>query len=549
MKIENLFPVQKQIIPIILNNNKNQTIYPNDLCILAPTGSGKTLTYVLPIIQNLKSRIRPCCRALVILPVSDLAEQVYNVFKTQLNENNNEYLDMLQLNEEQKLHHESKNFNSLKCLLLSNKNQFQKEQSQLVGENGKCLIDILVTTPGRLVDHLQKTKGFDLRELRYLVLDECDRIIDQIKQNWLSVLNQAIFGDDANGNKLTELVSNEVESKRKRELLNPECLNAYNLMINKSKIMPFQKLLLSATLTHNPEKLEQMSLFHPVYCSVAAEKLKAENKNEAKLEKKSSNSLVENKEANGVKKESAEQEKKEIISMNDVNVPSELNEIFIQVYPTEKSLYTVYLIKTLGYRRMLCFVKSKDAAKRLNKLLELNGIKSMEYSSALHSARRQRIQAKFEEDKLDVLVCSDVMARGMDLANVDYVLLYDLPNDITSYIHKIGRTARAGKSGTAITFLEQKEIGYFKKMAGKIGLNKEDEANRPHKVKELKIKKSQVKHLVEEYKTSLTKLKEVLKSNPNSTIKKSNNSKSENVFKSKRRPEKFSESNNKKLKK
>ena len=86
MKIEKLFPVQKSLIPIIQNKNKNQSIYPNDLCILAPTGSGKTLTYVLPIIEQLKNRIRPCCRAIVLLPVSDLAEQVYSVFKSQLNE-------------------------------------------------------------------------------------------------------------------------------------------------------------------------------------------------------------------------------------------------------------------------------------------------------------------------------------------------------------------------------------------------------------------------------------------------------------------------------
>ena len=65
MKLEKLFPVQKQVIPIILDSNGGQSIYPNDICVTAPTGSGKTLTYVLPIIQNLKNRIKPCCRAIV----------------------------------------------------------------------------------------------------------------------------------------------------------------------------------------------------------------------------------------------------------------------------------------------------------------------------------------------------------------------------------------------------------------------------------------------------------------------------------------------------
>ena len=155
MKIEKLFPVQKSLIPIIQNKNKNQSIYPNDLCILAPTGSGKTLTYVLPIIEQLKNRIRPCCRAIVLLPVSDLAEQVYSVFKSQLNESS-ENLDLIaQQNGDQN----ENSFSNLNVLLLSNKHQFAKEQAQLVNEQGKCLIDILVTTPGRLVDHLQKTKG------------------------------------------------------------------------------------------------------------------------------------------------------------------------------------------------------------------------------------------------------------------------------------------------------------------------------------------------------------------------------------------------------
>ena len=154
MKIENLFPVQKSLIPIIQNKNKNQSIYPNDLCILAPTGSGKTLTYVLPIIDQLKARIRPCCRAIVLLPVSDLAEQVYNVFKSQLSESSDN-LNLIAQDTES----ETNNFCNLKVLLLSNKHQFAKEQAQLVGETGKCMIDIVVTTPGRLVDHLQKTKG------------------------------------------------------------------------------------------------------------------------------------------------------------------------------------------------------------------------------------------------------------------------------------------------------------------------------------------------------------------------------------------------------
>jgi len=241
MKIESLFPVQKQVIPIILNTNSSQSIFPNDICVTAPTGSGKTLTYVLPIIENLRNRIKPACRAIVLLPVSDLAEQVYSVFKTCLSTNDNTALITTN-----KKSSETSPENSLKVILLSNKNTFAKEQSQLINDNhAKCCIDIVVATPGRLVDHIQKTKGFHLNELRYLVIDECDRIMDQIKQNWLPILNQAVYGKQSN-----------------RDIINQESLNVHNLFLAKKMLTPYQKLLLSATLTRNPEKLEQISLFH-----------------------------------------------------------------------------------------------------------------------------------------------------------------------------------------------------------------------------------------------------------------------------------------------
>ena len=174
MKLETLFPVQKQVIPVILNQSKSQPIYPNDLCILAPTGSGKTLTYVLPILKRLRSRLKPCVRAVILTPVSDLAEQVYSVFKTYMNDQAS--LDLIDS-------HSNNNSNqirsNLRIALLTNKNAFSKEQQNLISEeHGHCLYDIIVATPGRLVDHIQKTNCFDMSQLSFLVLDECDRMIE-----------------------------------------------------------------------------------------------------------------------------------------------------------------------------------------------------------------------------------------------------------------------------------------------------------------------------------------------------------------------------------
>lgn len=357
-------------------------------------------------------------------------------------------------------------------------------------------------------------------------MDECDRIMEQIKQNWLPILNEAIFGAD--GGKIKEIL--------RRDLLNTECLNVHNLVYDKSRLFPYQKLLLSATLTRNPEKLEQMKLFQPIYFTIGAEKLNQEQSdvtsngtqkavtNSDSKEMKMLNDLVSKR--NKIENGHSITEADLIGSEGDINVPKELSECFIELIQTEKPLVAIYLIKKLGYRRMLCFVKSKDTAKRLNKLFELNKIKSMEYSSSLHGARRKRAQTKFEEDKLDVLVCSDVMARGMDLANVDYVLLYDAPRDLNSYVHKVGRTARAGRSGTAFTFLEKKEVYFFKKMTKQIGSSgvvttKADDGeestnltnvkNQSHKIKEIKVKKSELKILIDDYRKSLLDLKEALR--------------------------------------
>jgi ATP-dependent RNA helicase DDX51/DBP6 len=510
MKLVNLFPVQKKVIPFILDSCNNQSIYPNDLCILAPTGSGKTLTYVLPIIKNLRTRITPCCKVLVILPVSDLAEQVYNVFKEQISYKNQSNLQFIQSNEIYETN------NNLKVILLSNKNPFYREQALLINnESGKCHIDIVVATPGRLVDHIQKTSGFELNYLKYLVLDECDRIMDQIKQNWLQILSQAIFSNTYSLDNLVKYKSQN--DKTSRNIINSDYLNVFNLCVDKTKLMPFQKLLLSATLTRNPEKLEKMELFLPIYFTVGAEKLQNLNENETNKITKELNESIDVKNYENFSKETKMisellKNKKQLDNgLAEISVPDELNEIFVQVLLKQKPLIALYFIKLLNYKRMLCFVKSKESAKRLNKLFQLNNIRSFEYSSSLHSTRRKKLQLKFDSGDIDVLVCSDVMARGMDLKNVKYVLLYDAPMHLSSYIHKVGRTARAGQTGTAITFLEHKEVFFFKKMMLQISTKNESEVNKKlHKVKEIKVLQSKLKPLINDYKNSLLMLKEAL---------------------------------------
>ena len=151
--IKYFFPVQRQVIPQLLQNSwKVNFFWPSDICVSAPTGSGKTLAFVLPIIQALKNRIVPKVRALVILPVQDLAVQVFKVFQIYGVKT------------------------SLRIKLISGQKSFAQEQNELVVKGVEnqyfSLADIIVATPGRLVDHIQKTEGFTLNHLRYLIIGE-----------------------------------------------------------------------------------------------------------------------------------------------------------------------------------------------------------------------------------------------------------------------------------------------------------------------------------------------------------------------------------------
>lgn len=198
--ITHLFPVQRKIIPMIMQSNSS-VIPPRDICCAgklvysfrilfqlevfstAPTGSGKTLSYVLPLVNNLKDRIIRQVRVLVVLPVRELAKQVHSVFQT--------YAKKYGLN----------------TVLLASYSSFQQEQRNLVRENllgeYESSVDIVIATPGRLVDHVHSTKGFDLTQLRYIVLDEADRIMEEEKHDWINIVEKSVYS--ANRKRLVNL--------------------------------------------------------------------------------------------------------------------------------------------------------------------------------------------------------------------------------------------------------------------------------------------------------------------------------------------------------
>lgn len=424
--INYLFPVQLSVIPWLMQSKEHSlVIRPSDICVSAPTGSGKTLAFVLPIVQSLRDRVVCAVRAIVVLPVSELAIQVYKVFET------------------------FTHGTDLKVTLLTGQKSFIAEQNALVRSNGEKiqnLVDIVVTTPGRINDHIYRTKGFCLKRLRYLVIDEADRMMEEIQQGWLKQVEDAVFRNCT--------FANCVCSSSKRSSLEPS--SAYNFGFISE---PLQKLLYSATLTHDPEQLHTLSLYKPKLFTASSP--------------------------------SSEQE-----VMRTCVIPSGLNMLQVVCKEDIKPMVICHLVKSHSFKKVLCFTETVERAHRLHLVLEKMGLLQIREISSFNKAiQRKIVLEQFSRGLVDILVCSDLVARGIDIDDVDCVISYDVPQFIKGYVHRIGRTARAGKTGTAITLLSGGEVDRFKKMLKPAGIEMPQE---------IAISAEDLKPLVNSYQTALS---------------------------------------------
>ncbi|XP_029636404.1 ATP-dependent RNA helicase DDX51 [Octopus sinensis] len=420
------FPVQYQLLPVLLKDvrfgvNVGCGGYrPRDICCSSPTGSGKTFAFVLPILQSLKDRVVCRVRALVVLPARSLAQQVFNVFRTYAADLN------------------------LKVILIMGENIFQKEQESLVEKRSygyESLADIVVATPGKLVDHINQTEGFDLTHLRFLVIDEADRVFDVIKYDWLTTLEKAVY-------KIP--VSDSVTSCRPKP--GPITINQV------SKIStPFQKLLFSATLTDDSEKLKKVNLFQPRLFLASQNILKNSNKSGRE-------STLPNAEEPG---DDIKNQKNNVNAAqnNRFIIPESLKEEYMICDPSSKVVAIVHLVLDRGFHSVVCFTNSVESTHRLCLLLKhIDKFPVAEFSSRLKAKEKESILAAFSKGSIRLLVCTDTMARGMDLLNIDLVVSYDYPKFVETYIHRVGRTARAGHEGTTVSLLEFQQVVHLKAM-------------------------------------------------------------------------------------
>ncbi|KAL6075900.1 ATP-dependent RNA helicase dbp6 [Balamuthia mandrillaris] len=439
---------------------RRKGVVAGDICVCAPTGSGKTLAYAVPIVNALLNRVIRLLRALVIVPNRDLALQVKSVF------------DLLCTN------------TSLKVEVVVGQSPFKQDQAKLVRrwppsstsskgapltlyqydwpnqqqspnekdcqprepseQQWEGLVDILVCTPGRLIDLLAQTEGFTLSHLRFLVIDEADRLLMQSFQNWLpKVLLAAQPGQTTTGNERKK-VDTSLQQQQQQHL---------------------HKLLFSATLTHNPKKIASLQLQNPQFFTAAAHAL--------------------------------------------YKMPDTLEEYMVVCSLKYKPLILLHLMHLFDFKRTLCFTASVEATHRLYLLLSLMGQKNIaEYSGTQTQAQRSRIVSKFRAGEIRIVIASDAMARGLDFEEVENVVNYDSAPYIKTYVHRVGRTARAGRTGRTFTLLRREEIFHFRQM-----LSKAERSNsKDGTIGQVNIdEEKDLAGYVERYEEALGKLKDLVK--------------------------------------
>lgn len=240
---------------------------------------------------------------------------------------------------------------------------------------------VIVATPGRLVDHLEKTKGFSLRTLKYLVMDEADRLLDMD------------FGPSID--KILKFVPRERRT-----------------------------FLFSATMSSKIESLQRASLKDPVRVS---------------------------------------------ISSNKYQTVSTLLQHYLFIPHMQKDTYLIFLVNEFAGKSTIIFTRTVWEAQRVAILLRALGFGAIPLHGQLSQSARLGALNKFRAGTRDILVATDVAARGLDIPKVDVVLNHDLPQDSKTYIHRVGRTARAGKSGVALSLVTQYDLEIYLRIEAALG--------------------------------------------------------------------------------
>jgi ATP-dependent RNA helicase RhlE len=336
-------PIQAKAIPAVLDGQ--------DVLAAAQTGTGKTAAFTLPLLHRLGDSQQKKPRVLVLAPTRELAAQVNESVRTYGKDG------------------------SIRSTVIFGGVGYQPQIAQF-----KKGVDIVVATPGRLLDLLQQGNA-DLSNVETLVLDEADRMLDM-----------GFIHD-------IKRVLKYVPEKR-------------------------QTLLFSATFSKDIRKLASNLLHKPVEIDVAPRNATADR----------------------------------------------IDQKVVMVEKPRKRAVLSHLIKENGWHQVLVFARTKHGANRLCKQLDSDGLPA----AALHGNKSQNARTKaldgFKDGKIQVLVATDIAARGIDIESLPYVVNFELPNVSEDYVHRIGRTGRAGEAGEAVSLVgpdERKLLKDIEKLIGK----------------------------------------------------------------------------------
>lgn len=328
-------PIQERTIPLLLEGK--------DVVAKAQTGTGKTLAFVLPILEKIDEH-QSDIQALILTPTRELAQQISKEMKILV-----------------------ENIEGIHVLAVYGGQDVQLQLKKLKGA-----IHVVVATPGRLLDHIHR-ESLDLSTVQMLVLDEADQML---QMGFLPEVNEII---------------DETLSTR-------------------------QTMLFSATIPNEIKSLANKYMTDPEYIEVKAKKVTVE----------------------------------------------ETKQVAIETTDRRKQATLFHLIQEHRPFLAIIFCRTKIRAKKLHDALIAEGFKSDELHGDLSQAKRERAMKRFREAKTQFLVATDVAARGLDVEGVTHVYNYDIPHDVESYVHRIGRTGRAGGDGAAFTLVAPKDVEFLK---------------------------------------------------------------------------------------
>ncbi|CAG8762653.1 14681_t:CDS:2 [Cetraspora pellucida] len=443
---------QKKVIPILLSSIQNNDDTGNkdiDIVLQAETGSGKTLAYLLPIVhrlirittdlQNANPKTRsPLSRsigtlAIILTPTRELAKQILSVLESLLN------LPPSRLSDRHLTH----------WIVPGSVIGGEKKQSEKA--RLRKGINILVCTPGRLLDHLSSTKSFVVEHLHWLVLDEADRLLE--------------LGFEETLQKILNLLNDRTESMNKLK---------NNLFSSPMWPKKRQTILCSATLKDDVKRLVGYSLSNPVYVrgndDYKGQIYSTPNQLKqtyviapAKLRLVTLTAIL--KSIFDVEKNESAMNHKVIVFFSCCDTVDFHFDLFVNSGNFHKDKISNISENDTEWNMDIDEEYHDESNSKPKELRSLSTVVPKVRLFKLHGDLLQRDRTttfdEFSKSKSGILFCTDVAARGLDLPNVAKIIQYDPPSDLKDYVHRVGRTARLGKKGDAILFLLPSEIEYI----------------------------------------------------------------------------------------